>query len=312
MLYKFALDNGKIAYSARGRVPGTILNQFSLDEFRGHLRLATTTAPRDIGASVSKNNVYVLDTGLQITGRVEDLAPGEKIYAARFLGEKGYLVTFRTVDPLFVLDLQDPQKPRLLGALKIPGYSDYLHPYDENHLLGFGKDTLEIPLKDHQGRITGSNVIELGLKLSLFDVSDVQNPVEKFKTTIGGPGTHSELLQNHKALLWSKEKNLLAFPITVMEAKSSSTSQGFRCYGEFTFQGAYIYNLDLQKGFQLRGKITHLNEEDYLKAGQHWYDSDKNIERILYSQDTLYTLSPGRIKANTLADLKEIGALHIP
>lgn len=312
MLYKFALDNGGVEYTAQGKVPGTVLNQFSLDEYKGHLRLATTTgSPWGSGEEISKNNVYILDPKLQITGRVEDLAPGEKIYAARFLEERGYMVTFRTVDPLFVIDLQDPQKPRLLGALKIPGYSDYLHPYDENHLLGFGKETMEIPQKDHQGRTVGSTVIDLGMKLSLFDVSDVQNPVEKFKTTIGGRGTHSELLQNHKALLWNKEKNLLAFPLTVMETKSS-TPEGFPGYGEFTFQGAYIYNLDLQKGFQLKGKITHLNKEDYLKAGQHWCDSNKNVERILYISDTLYTLSPGRIKANALTDLKEIGSLHIP
>ncbi|MGI6308218.1 MAG: beta-propeller domain-containing protein [Dethiobacteria bacterium] len=312
MLYKFALDNGTVAYTAQGKVPGTVLNQFSMDEYKEHLRLATTTgSPWGSGEEISKNNVYILDPELQITGRVEDLAPGEKIYAARFLGEKGYMVTFRTVDPLFVIDLQDPQKPRLLGALKIPGYSDYLHPYDENHLLGFGKETMEIPQKDHQGSTIGSTIIDLGMKLSLFDVSDVQNPVEKFKTTIGGRGTHSELLQNHKALLWSKDKNLLAFPLTVMETKST-TPQGIPGYGEFTFQGAYIYNIDMQKGFQLKGKITHLDKEDYLKAGHHWYDSDKNVERILYINDTLYTLSPSRIKANTLANLQEIGSLHIP
>lgn len=312
MLYKFALDNGAVEYTARGKVPGTVLNQFSLDEYKGHLRLATTTGfSWDSGENISKNNLYILDQTLQITGRVEDLAPGERIYSARFLGEKGYMVTFRNVDPLFVIDLQDPCRPRLLGALKIPGYSDYLHPYDENHLLGFGKETMEIPQKDRLGRTVDSTVIELGMKLSLFDVSDLQNPLEKFKTTIGGQGTHSELLQNHKALLWNRDKNLLAFPVTVMETKNSVPGD-FPGYGEFTFQGAYIYSIDLQKGFQLRGKITHLDEEDYLKAGQYWFDLDKNIERILYINDTLYTLSPGRLKANALAGLQEIGSLPIP
>ncbi len=312
MLYKFALDNGAVTYTAQGKVPGTVLNQFSMDEYKGHLRLATTTGfSWGNDGEISKNNVYILDQALQITGRVEDLAPGEKIYSVRFLEKKGYMVTFRTVDPLFVIDLQDPHRPRLLGALKIPGYSNYLHPYDENHILGFGKETMEIPQKDHQGRIIGSTVIDLGMKLSLFDVSNVQNPVEKFKTTIGGQGTHSELLQNHKALLWSKEKNLLAFPLTVMETKNS-TPGIFPGYGEFTFQGAYIYSIDPQKGFQLQGKITHLDKEDYLKSGQYWYDNDKNIERILYIHDTLYTLSPGRIKANALTDLKEIRSLPIP
>lgn len=310
-VYKFALNGGKVDYSAQGQVPGTVLNQFSMDEYAGHFRLATTsTNPWSGGGGVSRNNIYILDGALNLKGKIEDIAPGEKIYAVRFMGKRGYMVTFETIDPLFVIDLENPEKPRILGALKIPGYSDYLHPYDENHLIGFGKDTMELVHKDGKGRVIGTAAIDLGMKIALFDVSDVHNPVEKCKEIIGGRGTTSELLQNHKALLFSKEKNLLAFPVTVMESKSMAG--GVPDYGEFTFQGAYVYNLTLDGGFKLQGRITHLSGEDYLKAGRYWYDNNKNVERILYIGDTLYTLSKGLFKANSLGSLQEIKALAVP
>ena len=310
-IYKYKLNNGRITFATKGEVPGTILNQFSMDEYDNHFRIATTSGNIwSTGEDTSKNNIYVLDSNLKVTGKIEDIAPGERIYSARFMGEKGYIVTFRTVDPLFVIDLKDPTNPRILGDLKIPGYSDYLHPYDENHLIGFGKDTMELLHKDWMGNVIGTAVIDLGIKMALFDVSDVTNPKEKFTVMIGGRGTYSELLRNHRALLFNREKGLLAFPITVME--EADPTRSFVEYGQFEFQGAYIYNLNPEEGFRLKGRITHLTEEDYLKAGRYWYDSNKNVERILYIGDTLYTLSPSQIKANNIGDLKEINSLLIP
>lgn len=310
-VYKFALDEGKLSYTANGQVPGTVLNQFSMDEYKGYLRIATTSgdAWRE-GEFTSKNNVYVMDAQLNIAGRLEGIAPGETIYSARFVGDRGYLVTFKTVDPFFVIDLKEPARPTILGALKIPGYSDYLHPYDENHIIGFGKDTVELALKGGTG--TESVAYYMGMKVALFDVTDVSNPVELYKEEIGDRGTDSELLYNHKALLFSKDKNLLAFPVTVMEVQEGSDIyNGIPVYGEFAYQGAYIYNLDLNNGFTLKGRITHLTDEDYQKAGSYWYDSEKNVNRILYIQDDLYTLSEKYIKANNLDDLGEIGTLEI-
>ncbi|MDK2928404.1 MAG: inhibitor of cysteine peptidase [Bacillota bacterium] len=314
LVYKFALQNGRVAFEAKGQVPGTVLNQFSLDEHQGYFRIATTTG--DLWRTderTAKNNLYILDTDLKVVGRLEGIAPGERIYSVRFLGNRGYMVTFRKVDPLFVIDLKDPQKPQILGALKIPGYSDYLHPYDENHILGFGKDTVEVERKDAQGRPADTMAFYQGLKIALFDVSDVSHPVEKFKEIIGDRGTDSELLRNHKALLFSKEKNLLAFPVTVMEIKNKkAVAPGeFPPHGEFTFQGAYVYNLSLETGFSLKGRITHLNADEYLKAGREWYASNRNVERILYIGDNLYTISRGLIKANKISDLAEVGSLAI-
>ncbi len=314
MLYRFALNDGKLEYTGKGQVPGSILNQFSMDESSGFFRIATTTGEmwRD-DAFTSKNNVYVLDSSLSVTGKLEDIAPGEKIYSVRFMGHRAYMVTFRTVDPLFVLDLKDPKNPQVLGALKIPGYSDYLHPYDENHIIGFGKDAVEIVRKDEKGNEIFRNAYYLGMKMAIFDVSDVKNPKEKYSEKIGDRGTDSELLRNHKALLFSKEKNLLAFPVTLMEVMDQEKfeANGMPAYGSFSFQGAYVYGIDLEKGFRLRGRITHISEDEYMKAGDRWYDSNKSIQRILYIDDSLYTVSNSRIKAHGIHDLKEKGSLEL-
>ncbi len=303
-IYKFAMKDAQLTYLCKGEVPGNILNQFSMDEQENTFRIATTKG--DMWATderISKNALYVLDSMLSITGRLEDMAPGERIYSVRFMGDRAYVVTFKTVDPLFVIDLKNPEKPAILGALKIPGYSDYLHPYDENHILGFGKDTVEIK----------GQAYYLGMKVALFDVTDVSNPIQKFSENIGDRGTDSELLSNHKALLFSKEKNLLAFPVTLMEIRDSSDKVKMDSlqYGKFTFQGALVYQLDITNGFQLKGRITHISDEEYKKAGNSWYNSDKNVQRILYIGDDLFTLSNGMIKANAMKDLKEKGSVVI-
>ncbi len=301
-VYKFSLNGSQITYINKGEVPGSVLNQFSMDEYNSYFRIATTTG--EIWQNNSRNNIYVLDELLNVVGKIEDIAPGEKIYSARFMGERGYMVTFKKVDPLFVVDLKDPQKPGILGALKIPGYSDYLHPYDENHIIGFGKDTVE----------NGSGAYYQGMKIAVFDVTDVSKPVEMFKENIGDRGTDSELLSNHKALLFSKDKNLLAFPVTVMEVKNKDNTdkESVFQYGQFVFQGVYVYNIDLVNGFTLKGKITHMSDDDYLKAGSYGYSEDKYVQRALYIGDTLYTLSNSAIKANAMQDLGEKKTLLIP
>lgn len=308
-LHRFSLNNGEIAYAATGEVPGRILNQFSMDEYQGYFRLATTTGDlwSRTEANISKNNLYVLDEEtLQIAGRLEGIAPGEKIYSTRFMGERAYMVTFRKVDPFFVIDVQNPSQPAILGKLKIPGYSDYLHPYDDHHIIGFGKDTVEYKTEG-----SDSQAYYQGFKMALFDVSDVTNPREVGKEIIGARGTDSELLRNHKALLFSQEKNLLAFPITVLELKGNDQSpySNFPEYGEFSYQGGYIYRVDAQQGFQFQGRVTHLSPEDYIKAGDYWYDSNKNITRMLYIGDNLFSLSNWGIKSYRLNDLTEIGTL---
>jgi inhibitor of cysteine peptidase len=292
-VYRFQLDGGSVRYASKGSVPGTPLNQFSMDEYDDVFRIATT---RQDG-----NALYTLDESMQTIGRLEKLAPGERIYSARFMEGRAYLVTFRQVDPLFVIDVSDPRTPQVLGTLKIPGYSDYLHPYDATHLIGFGKETVQ----DKSG-----TVLYQGMKVSLFDVSDVSRPIELFKTDIGDRGTESDLLQDHKALLFSKEKGLLAFPVAVREAQATDGYKDPHQYGALTFQGAYVYHVDLRDGFRLRGRVTHLSAQDRLKAGYDSYDPAYLVKRALYVGDTLYTVSDGAVKANDLATLGEVGELR--
>jgi len=311
-IYKFALQPGQVKYAGIGQVPGRILNQFSMDENEGFLRVATTSGEvwRD-DKYTSSNNVYILDQDLKVFGKLENIAPGERIYSTRFMGSRAYMVTFKQVDPFFVLDLRDPVHPAVLGKLKIPGYSDYLHPYDENHIIGFGKDTVEA-----KGWNGDSMAFYQGMKIAIFDVTDVSQPVEMSRALIGDRGTDSELLRNHKALLFSAEKNLLAFPVTVMEVDHGTAAgqpvASVPEYGSFAFQGLYVYEVDVNSGLRYRGRITHLSPEEYLKAGNSWYSSDKNVERALYIGENLYTLSPAMIKVNHLANLAEIKALTLP
>lgn len=293
-IYKFNVNGTSVSYSAKGKVPGTVLNQFSMDEHKEHFRIATTTW-RQEGPS---NHLFVLDKAMNLAGEIRNLAPGERIYSARFMGDRAYLVTFELVDPLFVLDLANPKKPVLLGELKIPGFSNYLHPLDDNHLLGIGKDTTVTTGWGGQPM-----AIELGIKMAVFDVRDVHNPVEKHVEIIGGRGTHAEVLHNHKALLFDQSRNLLAFGLTVHESPGDPLG-----YGKFTFQGACVYNIDLEKGFQLKGRITH---NDNMQPVNYRYAGDKEVKRVLYINDLLYAVSDSRITAHRPSDLSRIKTVNL-
>jgi inhibitor of cysteine peptidase len=311
---KIAIANGDITYMGKATVPGTVLNQFSMDESNGYFRIATTASkpiPGEHYETITTNNIYVLDSGLSIVGRLEDLAPGESIYSARFMGERAYLVTFKQVDPLFVIDLSDPTAPEVLGKLKIPGYSNYLHPYDATHLIGIGKDVDESIDAD---KVHSANAVYytaiLGVKLSLFDVSDVEHPKEISKYIIGGRGSDSEALNDHKALLFDKEKNLLVLPI--LETEKGNTSEDY--YGNnYVFQGAYVMNVDLENGFTLKGKVSHVEDDSaFKKAGDYYYDwYGNNVRRSLYMGNTLYTVSNNMIKMNDLNDMSDLGKINI-
>lgn len=316
-VYKFRLDDGRTAYAGSGSVPGTVLNQFSMDEYDGYFRIATTSGNGWSGQT-ERNNVYVLDEALHVTGKIEGIAPGEKIYSVRFMGKRGYMVTFKKVDPLFAIDLSDPRQPAILGQLKIPGYSDYLHPFDETHLIGFGKDAIEVAnewAKPAPGSTTpATTAYYQGMKLALFDVTDVAKPVQLYQELIGDRGTDSEVLHNHKALLFDRAKGLLAFPVTLMKLPANQKQQpgGFPAYGQFASQGAYVYDLSLEHGFRLEGTITHMSADDIAKAGTYGYDMNRYVQRILYIGDTLYTLSNGEIRANDMATLAQTGSIRIP
>lgn len=218
-IYKFNIDKGAVNFAAVGQVPGTALNRFSMDEHGDYFRIATTTQNWANGTNTSTNALFVLDKTMQTVGELENLAKGERIYSTRFMGNRCYIVTFKQVDPLFAIDLSVPEKPFVAGELKIPGYSEYLHPYDENHLIGFGHDATTY----NYGY--GDVSIPLGLKMALFDVSDMNSPKELYSVKIGDKGTNTPLTYDAKALYWDAEKNYLAFLSICMNYRKVLTVQ---------------------------------------------------------------------------------------
>ncbi|AJF62095.1 TPA: copper amine oxidase [Candidatus Woesearchaeota archaeon] len=295
VIHKIGIDNGDITYESRGEVKGYLLDQFSMDEHEGNLRVATTFSTWLRDGSVTYNNVYVLDEDLEIIGSEEEIAPDESIYSTRFMGDRLYMVTFRQIDPFFVIDLSDAADPEVLGYLKIPGFSDYLHPYDENHIIGVGKETGE----NEYGQTTVK-----GVKIALFDVSDVSSPELVDMYEIGEQGTDSEALYDHRAFLFDKEKGLLVLPIMEMKGKQEyDPRMGY--YRQDTWQGAYVFDID-ENGFELRGKVSHDEALDY------YYDYQNTVRRSLFMDDVLYTVSMKAIKMSDLESLELLNEVELP
>ncbi|MDD1686125.1 beta-propeller domain-containing protein [Methanoregula sp.] len=266
-LYAFSLDDGELTYSARGTVDGTLLNQFSMDEYGGNLRVATTV--QDYQHNGYSSRVTILDGRLEVIGSVGDLASGEQIYAARFMGDRLYLVTFRETDPLFVIDLTYPKNPKVLGELHIPGFSRYLHPYDATHLIGVGKES------------TWG-----GLKIALFDVTDVHNPRLVDEEKLGGYGSDSEVLRDHKAFLFDREKDLLVLPVRITEDNPSNRGVS-QIWG-----GAYVFGVNPDRGFTEKGTVVH-----YRNSG-----NPNDVKRSFYIENVLYTLAPDKLVMSDLAN----------
>lgn len=291
-IFKFGLDGISVEFIASARVQGALLNQFSMDEFEGHFRLATTEGVAWAPASEPKNHLFILDEQLEQAGSVENLAPGERIYSVRFIGSKAYMVTFRETDPLFAIDVSDPAAPEVLGELKIPGFSNYLHPLDENHLIGFGYDTKIEPVKGGGE----PRIVTGGMKLSLFDVSDMGDPQETDTEIIGGPGTYSALQYDHKALFRHEQKNLFGFPVSIYVGDGTE-------YIEFQAEGALVYSITPQ-GIELSADLTE-------PASQPYEDWNTSVQRLVYAKDALYTVANAEITSYHLADFEALGTLPL-
>lgn len=225
-------------YVASGSVPGSIVNSFALGEYDGHLRIATTSGWWDDAA----NALFVLDSSkadLPVVGKIEGLAKGESIYAVRFVGKRGYVVTFKKVDPLFVINLSDPANPVLQGELEMPGFSTYLHPLGDDHLIGLGRDAEDM----------GEFAWFQGLKLALFDVSG-DNPTIVDELLIGSRGSDSEALGDHHAFTFDAASGILALPLSLYEGASGGSD-----YGEFAYSGVHLYKISAADGIETVAKI---------------------------------------------------------
>ena len=274
-IYQFDLQDADVPLTAMGAVPGVTLNQFSLDESDdGLLRVATTSGFGDRASS----GVYTLAASagnLQTIGSVTGLAPGERIYSVRFIGDRGYVSTFRQVDPLFVIDLANPAKPRVVGELKVPGFSSYLHPLDATHLLGIGRD-----VDPDTGRV-------LGLQLSIFDVGNPASPTRTATYTFAGDGwqSWSAALWDHHALSWFAQQGILALPV----------QQGDWWEGS---NGLVVFKVDTSSpaGFTKLGEITH----------------DGTVQRSVRIGEFLYSISAGQVKVHRLdAPTVEVGSTRL-
>ena len=265
-------EPGVTAYRASGRLPGYLLNQFSLSEHHGVLRAASTATPswwegqeREQGQSF----VTTLDErqgALVQLGQVGGLGKGERIYAVRFIGDNGFVVTFRQVDPLYTVDLAKPAEPRVLGELKIPGYSAYLHRVGRDLLLGVGQDATE------DGQLRGT-------QLSLFDVSNLRNPTRLHALPLG-ESAYTEAEYDHHAFLWWEPAGLAVLPLS-----------------DGSFYGAAGFNVG-------RAGIG--------EAGRAEHEGQAQVRRAFVAGGRLYTLSEAGLEANSLTTLAEEAALRFP
>ncbi len=287
-IHKVHAAGEHVSYECSVRVPGTILNQFSMDEGPGGvLRVATTLGQWTPSGSSTSAAVFTFEASLTPLGHLTGLAPGERIYSARFLGPRVYLVTFRQIDPLFVIDLGDPAAPRVLGYLKIHGVADYLHPYGGTHLIGVGRAD-----PSGTGRLHG-------IKLSLYDVSDVERPAEVAKFVIGGAEGEwawSEAIYDHKAFLFIPGKNLIVIPVSLTRWTANTSTTGY-------WQGAYVVAVTPGFGFELRGTITHAT------ASKTVYGYE--VRRSLFIGAYLYTVSNALMLANRLDTLAEVARVAL-
>ena len=311
-IYKFNIkDDGSIKYDCKTNTKGTTINQFSLDEYKGNLRVGLYT--------YDGSRVAVFDKNLKLIGETEYLSKGERMYSTRFMGDKAYMVTYKNTDPLYVIDLSNPNNPTVLGKLKIPGYSTYLHPYDETHLIGIGMQTEEKVYRDSSGKVTSTTAVITGMKMAIFDVSDVNNPKQISQTLIGDSRATSAILTNHKALLFSKEKGIIAIPVNNyaenVEISASTTDissmvNSYKNYGKrYISEGYFVYNIDLTDGFKLKGTITHDK-----KVNTNYYYTYRNTNKLLrglWIENNLFTVSEDMMKVNNLNTLEEKATLQI-
>ena len=289
-IHRFKVGNasGMALYAGSGVVPGHVLNQFSMDEWAGNLRIATTRGRvPDPKVESSVSILSPMPSGnLVRVGVVEHLAPGEDIRSVRFEGDRGYIVTFKKTDPLFVLDLKTPDAPKVLGELKIPGFSTYMHRIDDNHLLSIGFDA-----NDH-----GDFAYFDGVILQLFDVKDALHPKLLFKEKIGTRGSSSEAATNHLAFNYFAERGLLALPMTICEGGGDG-----RNGDQLAFGGLLVYDVSMTSGFHRLGGVNH--DASGQSCSTWWSGATSAVKRSLFIDDLVFSIADDRMKVQKLQTL---------
>ncbi len=273
-------------YVGSGVVPGHVLNQFSMDEWHGYLRIATTRGKvpsPDVESAVSILAEGV-DGNLVRVGAAEHIARGEDIRAVRFDDDRGYVVTFKKTDPLFVLDLYDAAHPAVLGELKIPGFSTYLHRIDATHLLSIGFDA-----NDH-----GDFAYFDGVLLQLFDVTNPMDPRLLHKEKLGTRGSSSAAATDHLAFNYFPDRGLLALPMTICEGGGDG-----RNGTEESFSGLVVYRVGVDEGFKRLGGIDH-GKNGGAGCGTWWSSATSTVKRSIFLDDLVYSMAMDRVKVQRL------------
>lgn len=279
-VYRFDLSQpDRVTFVAAGRLAGRPLNQFSFDEHQGVLRVATTVTNPATWQTV--NRVITFGSALQELGRTDDLAPGERIMSARFLADTAYVVTFRQVDPLYVIDLSDPANPRKVGELKIPGFSSYIHPLDATHLLTIGTYVPEQPTSSR----------ERHLQLQIFDVSNPSLPRQAHSQLVGQAWGWSEAQSNHKAFNYFPAKGLLAVPFSDWYTDK---------LGRYQFvSDLRVFGVDLVSGFTSKGtlQMKDVLERQDCSQGSCWgWYWEPQVRRSVMADDYVYAISSGGVR----------------
>lgn len=289
VIKRFAIKGSDISYVGENKINGTLINQFAMDEHRGVLRVAYTNG------MVGETSVETFDKSMNRLGILSGLAKGERIYSVRFMGDKLYLVTFKQIDPFFVIDMKNASTPKVLGYLKIPGYSSYLHPVDDTHILGFGYDV----------KVSGENVRNAGVKISMFDVREVTNPKELSNVVLGKGGSYTPLEYDHKALMYHPDKKYFGFPVSLTDEIPRKDSYGGWMEQRQVFEGAYLYQIDKNYHLTLKGMVTHNKETQKFE-----HDYRNRIQRLIYIGDVVYSISENKIMSTSEKDMKLIDVLE--
>ena len=278
---KFELSQEKPVYQASTSVDGKILNAFSMDEYNGNFRIATTNN--------TGNAIYIFNSQLRQIGALTKLAKGERIYSARFEGDRAYLVTYKETDPLFVFDLSNPRQPKTLGQLKIPGFSQYLHPLGDDLVVGIGRSTNNIIARNEDGEEVITDTRPAGIKLSLFNVKDPQNPVEINHIILGEQGSQSEALENHNAVMVIKEKKMLALPVYLAFNDKES------------FNGAYVFDVE-------NGKLTGKAKLGRLTDNNSYYQTNS---RVCYIDGKMYYIYDDAVNMYSIENFKRLKTIYL-
>jgi inhibitor of cysteine peptidase len=301
-VFRASYLNGTVSVKAVGTVPGNVLNQFSLDEYNGCFRVATSRFAMIRGTATRSDDVYVLSQNMSQVSALRNIAPGENLYAVRFVGDMGYVVTFEQIDPLFAISFKDVTHPVILSALKVTGYSDYLHPLPGGYLIGVGKDA--VPSS------TGNFAWYLGLKLSLFRVFDNGTSTQISKYLIGDRGTDSPVLNDHLAFTLDSSRNITVIPVLLAKVSGNQTygPSSPPPYGDYVWQGVYVFKVTAS-GFILLGRVSQY------PAGQNYGDSPVNnlqIDRSVIIGNYLYTISQGEVMVSNLSSFSTLATISLP